>query len=58
MRNLWDKDRKTIYKELYSQYLKEGYSNKEAKRYASEETDEICTMDEDFIKDIFEKEEE
>ena len=44
MKNLWEKDRKTVYKELYSQYLQEGYSPKEAKKYASEETEEFMDL--------------
>jgi|TARA_S200002703_G_scaffold26634_1_gene22908 hypothetical protein len=53
MKNLWEKDRKIIYKELYSQYLQEGYSPKEAKRFASEETEEYMSNETDFVKDIF-----
>ena len=41
MKHLWEKDRKTIYKELLDLYLDEGYSKKEAKKLATEETDEI-----------------
>ena len=41
MKNLWEKDRKTIYKELLDLYLEEGYSRKEARKLATEETDEI-----------------
>ena len=58
MKNLWEKDRKTIYKELYQQYLEEGYSIKEAKKYASEETEEYMSTGADFIKDIFTYQEE
>jgi hypothetical protein len=41
VRNLWDKDRKTIFKELYQQYLEEGYSKKESKKFAAIETEEF-----------------
>jgi len=58
MKNLWQKDRKTVYKELYLQYLEEGYSKKEAKKFASEETEEFMSFDEDFVKDIFSYQEE
>lgn len=58
MKNLWQKDRKTIFKELYQQYLEEGYSKKESKRFASEETEEFMSFDEDFVKDIFSYQEE
>jgi len=53
MKNLWENDRKIIYKELYSQYLQEGYSPKEAKRFASEETEEYMSNETDFVKIYF-----
>ena len=34
-------DQKNIFKELVSQYQKQGYSIKEARRYASQEVDEL-----------------
>lgn len=40
-KNLWDKDKRTLFRELYHQYLDEGYSQKEAKKLASEEADDI-----------------
>jgi len=40
-KNLWDKDRKSIYKGLVKEYQQEGYDIKEARRLASQETDEI-----------------
>ena len=48
MKHLWEKDRKTIYKELLDLYLEEGYSRKEARRLASEETEEIKSGDFNF----------
>jgi|TARA_R110000744_G_scaffold320452_2_gene426608 hypothetical protein len=58
VRNLWEKDRKTIFKELYRQYLEEGYSKKESKKFASLETEEVMSTNEDFIKNIFQQQEE
>lgn len=58
MRNLWEKDRKTIFKELCKQYLEEGYSKKESKKFASLETEEVMSTNEDFIKNIFQQQEE
>lgn len=58
MRNLWEKDRKTIFKELYRQYLEEGYSKKESKKFASLETEEVMSTNKDFIKNIFYQQEE
>jgi hypothetical protein len=58
VRNLWEKDRKTIFKELYRQYLEEGYSKKESKKFASLETEEVMSTNKDFIKNIFYQQEE
>ncbi len=41
MKNLWEKDRKVVFREFYHQYLDEGYSHKEAKKLAKEEADEL-----------------
>ena len=45
-------------KELYKQYLEEGYSKKESKKFASLETEEVMSTNEDFIKNIFQQQEE
>ena len=58
MTNLWQGSKKSLYKELYMQYLEEGYSKKESKRFASDETEEFMSFDEDFVKDIFSYQEE
>ena len=31
MKNLWEKDRKTIFRELLSTYMEEGYNRKRSK---------------------------
>ena len=58
MKNLWQKDRKTVFKELYAMYLEEGYSSKEAKKLASKETDELLSEDESFAKYILDMSDE
>jgi len=55
MKHLWEKDRKTIYKELLDLYLEEGYSRKEARRLASEETEEIKSDDFNFVSNIMDQ---
>lgn len=50
--NLWTKDRKKLFRELYHQYLEEGYANKEAKRLAKEEAEEMMAENEDFVMNI------
>ncbi len=57
MKHLWEKDRKTIYRELLDLYLDEGYSRKEAKRLATEETDEIKAGDFSFVSNIMDEQE-
>jgi hypothetical protein len=58
MKNLWDKDRKIVFRELYTMYLEEGYSSKEAKRLAQEEANEMLADDSAFVKEILDGEEE
>ena len=53
----YEKDRKTIYRELLDLYLDEGYSRKEAKRLATEETDEIKAGDFSFVSNIMDEQE-
>lgn len=57
MKNLWVKDRKIVFRELYSTYIEEGYSSKEAKRLAKQEADEIMAEDQMFVNDIMDEEE-
>tara|TARA_R100001369_G_C3184566_1_gene142261 strand:+ start:235 stop:411 length:177 start_codon:yes stop_codon:yes gene_type:complete len=52
MKNLWEKDRKIIFRELLTTYMQEGYNRKEAKRLASEETDEMMSGDMAFVNEI------
>lgn len=58
MKNLWEKDRKTIFRELYATYIEEGYSNKEAKRLAKQEADELIAEEQMFVNDILDGENE
>ena len=58
MKKLWVKDRKTIFRELYSTYLEEGYSNKEAKRLAKQEADELIAEEQVFVNYILDGENE
>jgi hypothetical protein len=51
-KNLWDKDKRTLFRELYHQYLDEGYSQKEAKKLASEEADDIYGEAVDFAFEV------
>lgn len=50
--NLWNKDRKKLFRELYHQYLDEGYENKEAKKLAKEEAEEMIADSEEFAMSV------
>ena len=52
MQNLWEKDRKRLFRELYHQYLEEGYDQKEAKKLAKEEADDIMADNAEFAMGI------
>ena len=57
-KNLWEKDRKSIYKGLVKEYQQEGYDIKEARRLASQEPDELMADKKFFVDTLIEVEEE
>jgi len=52
-KNLWQKERGAIFRDLVRQYSEEGYNQKEAKRLARQEVDEIMEDKDDFVNDIW-----
>ena len=52
-KNLWQKERGAIFRDLVRQYSEEGYNNKEAKRLARQEVDEIMEAKHDFVNEIW-----
>ena len=52
VKNLWDKDRKTIFRQLVKEYVQDGYILKQAKKLASQETNEIMEDKISFIDTI------
>ena len=54
-KNLWEKDRESLFRSLTIDYLNEGYSRREARRLARQETEEIMTDGLDFIDDVVNK---
>jgi len=52
-KNLWQKERGAIFRDLVRQYSKEGYNSKEAKRLARQEADEIMEDKDSFVDDIW-----
>ena len=54
-KNIWQRERNSIFRSLVKQYVEEGYEEKEAKKLAKEETTEIMEDKEDFIENIWEE---
>jgi len=52
-KNLWQKERKNIFRHLVKQYHGEGYSYKESKKLAKQEMDEIMEDKENFINTLW-----
>ena len=48
-KNLFQKERHNIFRHLVDQYSNEGYSQKESKKLAKKETDEIMEDKESFM---------
>lgn len=51
-KNLWQKERQYLFRNLVRQYSEEGYTQKESKRLAKQEIDEIMEDKEDFVRNI------
>ena len=56
MTNLWQGSKKSLYKELYMQYLEEGYTSSEAKKLAKAEVEDMIDSDTEFINEIIKQE--
>jgi hypothetical protein len=52
-KNIWQKERSAIFRDLVRQYSEEGYNSKEAKRLARQEVEEIMEDKDDFVNDIW-----
>jgi len=52
-KNLWQKERQHLFRDLVRQYSAEGYTQKEAKKLAKQEIDEIMEDKENFVKNIW-----
>lgn len=50
--NLWEKDRKRLFRDLYQQYIDEGYDAKEAKKFAKEEAEDIMADTNEYVDSI------
>jgi|TARA_A100001391_G_scaffold63049_1_gene39265 hypothetical protein len=51
-KNLWDKERNEIFRDLVRQYEEEGYSLKDSKKLAKTEVDEVM-LDKENVLEYF-----
>lgn len=54
-KNLWDKERDSLFRELTLSYQEGGFSLKESRRLAKQETEEILSNSLDFVEDVITK---
>ena len=52
-KNLWQKERNNLFRDLVTQYSQEGYTQKESKKLAKKEIDEIMEDKEDFVINLW-----
>jgi len=50
---LWEKERNTMFWDLYREYKEEGYDNSEAKALAKKEVDEVMADKKDLTNKLF-----
>jgi|TARA_R110002020_G_scaffold177199_1_gene369967 hypothetical protein len=53
VKNLWQKERNHLFRDLVRQYSQEGYSQKESKKLAKQEIDEIMEDKENFVDTLW-----
>ena len=51
-KNLWDKERNEIFRDLVRQYEEEGYSLKDSKKLAKTEVDEVMLDKENVLENF------
>ena len=54
-KNLWQRERQAMFRELVRQYQDEGDNTKEAKKYAKQEINEIMEDKESFVQELWEQ---
>tara|TARA_Y100001963_G_scaffold108349_1_gene149774 strand:+ start:1271 stop:1480 length:210 start_codon:yes stop_codon:yes gene_type:complete len=54
-KNLWQRERSDIFRDLVKEYSNEGYDIKEARRLARIETNEIMQDKESFVNEVWEQ---
>tara|TARA_R110002012_G_scaffold277611_1_gene465117 strand:- start:1317 stop:1502 length:186 start_codon:yes stop_codon:yes gene_type:complete len=54
-KNLWDQERRTLFKNLLKEYEDEGYTREEAGKLARKEVNEMMVDKEDFVNKIWDQ---
>jgi hypothetical protein len=57
-KNLWERDRRRIFKKYLREYLSEGYDRSEAGVMAKRETDDVMLDQENFVKTLWNNQDE
>ena len=55
VKNIWDKERETLFREFPQDFIEEGYSKREARRMAKHEVEDIMNEKLEFIEEIVEQ---
>ena len=53
VKNLWDKESKTLFKKYYREYKSEGYDDKESKRLAKQDVNVVLGERIDFAELLY-----
>ena len=57
-KNLWERDRRRIFKKYRREYLSEGYDRNEAGVMAKREVDDVMSDQENFVKTLWNNQDE
>ena len=57
-KNLWERDRRRIFKKYLREYLNEGYDRNEADIMAKREVDDVMSDQENFVKTLWNNQDE
>ena len=57
-KNLWERDRRRIFKKYLREYLNEGYDRSEAGIMAKREVDDVMSDQENFVKTLWNDQDE
>jgi|TARA_R100000781_G_scaffold1021_1_gene1692 hypothetical protein len=55
VKNLWDQERRILFKNVLKEYETEGYTREEAGKLARKEVNELMVDKEDFVNKIWDQ---